>query len=266
MAASMDSIVAALQAAPIIPVQKASVTSKGAGLFHSLWLAGGFPAAGAAQGSVNGAIPTKTTVGALNFTSAGASEETFLAQLGFVGATAGTIFVYDRLWHNSALNGTLATAQTFTQPALTRHTDGIGVEIWLEWYTATGSTAVTATVSYTNSDGVSGRTGTCSIAASPVAGQMMMVLLQAGDKGVLSVQSVTLSATTGTAGNFGVTLIKRKALAPMPVANIAQPPMDFAALGLPGIQDNACLAFGVQCTATNTGQINGLASIIALAA
>ena len=207
-------------------------------------------------------------IGTLDYVTkiAGASEDTFLATLSMVGATAGTFFLYDRLWHNSALNGTLTTAQTFTQPALTRHTDGIGVEIWLEWYTATGSTAVTATISYTNSDGVSGRTGTCSIAASPVAGQMMMVALQAGDKGVQSVQSVTLSATTGTAGNFGVTLGKRKALIPIPVANIASPPQDFAALGLPEIQDNACIAIGVQCTATNTGQMNGVISIIALAA
>lgn len=264
--ATMDQLLTALQAAPIIPISKLSATSKGAGLFHSLWTVGGFPAAGSAPGSANGVIPTKSTVGALNFVDAGASENTFLAQLSLVGATAGTFFLYDRLWHNSALNGTLATAQTFTQPALTRHTDGVGVEIWLEWYTATGSTAVTATVSYTNSDGVSGRSGTCSIAASPVAGQMMQVSLQAGDKGVLSVQSVTLSATTGTAGNFGVTLLKKKALAAVPGANIAQPPQDFAAIGLPEIQDNACIAIGVQCTATNTGIMNGLTSIVALAA
>lgn len=264
--ATMDTLVNALQASPITPIVKASATSKGAGLFHSLWTAGGNPAAGSAPGSANGVIPTKATTGALNFQAAGVSEDTFLAQLAMVGSTAGTIFVYDRLWHNSTLSGILATAQTFTQPALTRHTDGVGVEIWLEWYTATGSTAVTATVSYTNSDGVSNRNGTCAIAASPVGGQMMPILLQAGDKGVLSVQSVTLSATTGTAGNFGVTLVKRKAMCPIPVANIAQPPQDFATLGLPEIQDNACIAFGVQCTATNTGQINGLASIISMAA
>lgn len=263
---TMDNLLTALQAAPIVPISKLSATSKGAGQLHSLWTVGGNPAAGVAPGSVNGVIPTKTTTGSLNFNAAGASEDTFLATLSMVGATAGTFFLYDRLWHNSALNGTLTTAQTFTQPALTRHTDGIGVEIWLEWYTATGSTAVTATISYTNSDGVSGRTGTCSIAASPVAGQMMMVALQAGDKGVKSVQSVTLSATTGTAGNFGVTLGKRKALIPIPVANIASPPQDFAALGLPEIQDNACIAIGVQCAATNTGQMNGVISIIALVA
>ena len=263
--ATMDQLLTALQAAPIIPISKLSATSKGAGLFHSLWTVGGFPAAGSAAGSVNGVIPTKATIGALNFNAAGASEDTFLAQLSLVGSTAGTFFMYDRLWHNSALNGTLNTAQAFTQPALTRHTDGVGVEIWLEWYAVTGSTAVTATVSYTNSDGVSGRSGTCSIAASPVVGQMIPVALQAGDKGVSSVQSVTLSATTGTAGNFGVTLLKKKAIASVPGPNIAQPPQDFATLGLPEVQDNACLSIGVQCTATNTGIMSGLASIIALA-
>ena len=259
---NMDNLVAALASKPITPIQKASATSKGAGHFHSLWTVAGFPAAGAAQGSVNGAIPTKATTGALNFQDAGATEDLYLGQLSMQGATIGTFFIYDRLFHNSALSGTVTTAQTFTQPSLTRHIDGVGVEIWLEWYTATGSTAVTATVSYTNSDGVAGRSGTASIIASPVAGQMIPVQLAAGDKGVLSVQSVTLSATTGTAGNFGVTLMKRKASIPITVANIGTV-LDAVALGLPGVEDNACLAFMVQCSATNTGYMNGLTSIIA---
>lgn len=265
MAYSMDKIVNGLAAAPVIPVYKNSQTTKGIGLFHSLWTVNGFPAAGAAAGSVNGAIPTKATTGALNFVDAAGGENTFLAQLSLQSSVIGTFIVYDRLWHNSALNGTLATAQTFTQPALTRHTDGIGVEIWLEWYTATGSTAVTATISYTNSDNVAGRSATCAIAASPVAGQMMLASLQTGDKGVKSVQSVTLSATTGTAGNFGVTLVKRKAHCALNSANIASV-QDFAMLGLPEVQDNACLAFSVHCTTTNTGQMAGLTNVISMAA
>lgn len=258
---TMDGLVAAIASRPIIPINKASATAKAAGSFHSLWTTAGFPAGGSAAGSANGAIPTSATTGALSFVNASGTNTTYLGKLAIQGATVGTFMIYDRLWHNSALSGTVTTAQTFTQPALTRHTDGIGVEAFLEIYTATGSTAVTATISYTNTDDVSGRSGTVSLIASPVAGQMIPFQLASGDKGVKSIQSVTLSATTGTAGNFGLTLIKRKAEVPITVANIGQT-LDGIALGLPEIWDNACLAFMVQCSATNTGYMLGTTCII----
>jgi hypothetical protein len=258
---NMDQLINAISGRPIIPIQKASATAKAAGSFQSLWTVAGFPAAGAAAGSVNGAICTKATTGALQFADAGGGETLYLGQLGIQGATIGTVFVYDRLWHSSAFNGTLTTAQTLTMPALTRHTDGTGVECFAEWYTATGSTAVTATLSYTNTADQSGRSGTASFIASPVAGQMIPFQLAAGDAGIKSIQSVTLSATTGTAGNFGLTLMKRKASIPITTANIGSV-LDAIALGMPWFEANACVAFMVQCSATNTGYINGTTCII----
>lgn len=258
---TIDGLVAAIAARGIIPINKVSATSKAAGSFHSLWKVNGFPGVGANPATGNGDIPTVATLGALNFANAGAGNQLYIGKLALQGATAGTFILYDRLWGNSGLNGTLTTAQTWTQPALTRHIDGIGVEAFLEVYTATGSTAVTATISYTNTENTPGRSGTASIVASPVAGQMFPFILASGDVGIKSIQSVTLSATTGTAGNFGLTLMKRKCEIPISVANIGTV-LDGIALGLPPLENNACVAFMVQTTATNTGQMLGTTCII----
>jgi hypothetical protein len=67
------------------------------------------------------------------------------------------------------------------------------------------------TVSYTNQAGVSGRTTAVQAiggSGNSSTGRMIFLPLQAGDTGVRSVESVTLIATTGTAGNFGVALFK----------------------------------------------------------
>ena len=261
MLTSMDDLVKALASRPITPIYKASATAKAAGSFQSLWRTAGFPTVGNIPASGNGEIPTKNTVGALNFTNAVVGKDLYLGKLGLQGSTAGTFMLYDRLWVNSGLDGTVTTAQTFTMPSLTRHTDAVGVEAYLEIYTATGSTAVTATINYTNSDGVSGRTGTASIVAAPAVGQMFPFSLASGDEGVKSIQSVTLSATTGTAGNFGLTLLKRKAEIPLPSANIGTV-LDAVSLGLPPILNDSCLAFMVLTTATNTGNVTGTTCII----
>jgi hypothetical protein len=170
--------------------------------------------------------------------------------------TIGSFMLVDRLVHTSTLSGTVTTAQTVGSAALTRYTTGDDVECWLEWYAATGATTTTASVSYTNQAGVAGRTGTATIPATTVAGQLVPVALQAGDSGVRSVQSVTLAASTLTAGNFGVTLLRRLGSAPVNVANGGQV-LDWGATGLPEIVAEACLAWIVLCSATSTGVIFG---------
>lgn len=122
------------------------------------------------------------------------------------------IVIADRLSQQGSLVGNVATAQTTNLPtaALTRYTSGEGVWIGLEVYTVLGATEVTATVSYTNQAGTAGRSGICRIGGGTrrAPSYFGVVALQAGDTGARSVESVTLSATTGAAGNFGVTLFR----------------------------------------------------------
>ena len=241
---------------------KASMTAKAAGTFQSLWTAAGLPTAGVTPNSASVIIPTSATAGAFPFTNPTGGNLTYMSKVSNTQQTIGTLIIYDRLAHSSNLSGTVATAQTVGGSALTRYTTGEDVELFLEWYTATGSTGVTVTASYTNEAGVSGHTTvSTAIVASPVAGMMLPLPLQSGDKGVRSVESVTLSATTGTAGSFGVTLVKRIAEVPVVLASGGLV-LDPFALGMPQIADNACLSFMMVCSTTSTGFITGTINLV----
>jgi hypothetical protein len=125
----------------------------------------------------------------------------------------GVYFIIDRLSHQGGLSAIVTTAQTTNLPtaALTRYTDGVGVMIGLTLYSAIGATATTVTASYTNQAGTAGKTTVAQSFGGSFtnnAHRMIFLPLEAGDTGVRSVESVTVSATTGGAGNFGVTLFK----------------------------------------------------------
>jgi hypothetical protein len=124
---------------------------------------------------------------------------------------------YDILWVNSGLVVTTTTAQAITTPAFPARdvngsTNGEGLMIGLMFTAASTNAAVIAnsTVSYTNSAGVAGRTATLTaiagsqIPATPVIGTVVWFNLAAGDKGVRSIQSVTLgtSLLTGAISLF----------------------------------------------------------------
>lgn len=251
---TMDGLVSAMASAQYVDTEEASMTSKAAGDFQSLWKAGGRPGAGASPGSASGIVPTSATAGAIPFTNPGGSSTLYLARLEVSSSVIESFIIYDRLVTSDSLSGTVATSQSIGTPSLTRYTNGVGVGLWIEWYTPTGATATTATFSYTNQAGTSGQSTSVAFPATPVAGQMVPVPLAAGDSGVQAVASCTLAATTGTAGSFGITLAARICTVPISIANIGQL-FDYAQVGLPVIQPNACLAYKVLCSAATTGAI-----------
>lgn len=177
-----------------------------------------------AQTDLGGTVPTtpsvcdNTMVGAININSKiGLSGPDYrIVAADFVTSTLGnyTVFVYDRLSHQGGLVGNITTAQTTNLPtaALTRYTSGVGVMIGLEQYTGVGGTATTATVSYTNQAGTPGQISKPVVFGGAGGGntvaRMFVVPLADGDTGAKSVESVTLAASTGSAGNFGITLFK----------------------------------------------------------
>ena len=83
----------------------------------------------------------------------------------------------------------------------------------------------------------------------------------AGAKGCKSISQIQLSATTGTAGNFGLVMVRRIAEIPMSFGNVATV-SDAFSLGLPDIYPSAAISFMVGCTATNTGNIMGAIDFI----
>jgi hypothetical protein len=188
----------------------------------------------------------------------------YLGRYGLTTAASGTFHVYDLLYAASGFSGNVATAQTITSPVSlpSRNTNGIGAEIWIGCSSAIGGTAHNVTVQYTNQAGTAGR-NTVSTAGtqSMPANRMYQVPLQSGDTGVQTVQGMTLSATSGTAGNLWVVVAERVCSIGLPVANVGIS-LDFAALGLPVIGDEACLMFVNQATGGNTGITMGQLDII----
>lgn len=117
---------------------------------------------------------------------------------------------FDVLWVNSGIAVTTTTAQAISMPTLPARdvngtTNGEGCMIGMLTTTANTNAAVISntTVTYTNSDGTGSRTATLSaiagsqIPATPVVGTLVWFNLQAGDKGVRSIQSITLGTSLG---------------------------------------------------------------------
>ena len=191
---------------------------------------------------------TRDTAGAINATIPNGADGILSllgARVALGGSQAGTLLLVDRLAHTGDLDGTLDTAQTtnLPTPALTRYESGEGVMMALTIYTAIGATATTVTVSYTNSAGVAGRTSpaiTIGGTGFNAANRCLLIPLQAGDAGV---ESVTLAATTGTIGSFGVTLFRP--LAAIPVNQIDPLACDIVSGnfvgGIPEVLDDACI-------------------------
>lgn len=185
-----------------------------------------------------------TTVGALNRPLAGSGDQVIVG--GYVQsnmADTGVVLI-DRLSHQGGLSGTVTTTQTTNLPtaALTRYTSGVGVQAALEIYTALGSTDAVWTVVYTNQAGTGSRSVSFILGFTPSLSSFIPIPLQGTDSGVKSVESVTLTPSTGTAGNFGVTLYKPLAWMPA-VPNRVSRPVDI--FDIPGwnepILDGACL-------------------------
>lgn len=173
-----------------------------AGRPYSPFYTAGVPGAAVAPTpGISGAALTSYS-GQLPFTNPGSGTSYLARFVGLAGGSNGQIILADRLWHNSGITITSTTAQTVNSVAFPARdqdgsTDGKGVLLGVEVSTATGTGTPTITVDYTNSAGTASRTGTNIIATNNSApiGTFYPIGLAAGDVGVRSVQSLTLSAT-----------------------------------------------------------------------
>ena len=217
------------------------------GRWQSAWLYDGAPGAGAAPTS--GAIPTRATTGALNFTPPGGSREKFMISAFVAPQIAGTYLIYDRLFHIGGLSGTSTADQTVqgspASPALTRNTGGAGNFAFFEIYSTLGSTATTLTMTYTNQSGTGGQTSTINIGGTGFRDvtRFQRIPLAAGDTGVQAVEKVKLTANLGAAGNFGITI--GQPLAYFAIGAGGECSVRDYTTGLPGIpviNPDACLA------------------------
>lgn len=228
-------------------VSGVAATAPIAGRPCSLWTYDGMPASGAIP--TTGAIPTRTTTGALPFSAPGGGREKHLIGAHICPFTAGVYLLYDRLFHIGGLSGTLTTDQSVqgspASPALTRNTSGNGNIAWYEIYTVIGTTSTTLTMTYTNQSGTSAQTSTINIGATGFreVTRAQRIPLAAGDTGIQAIEKVKLTASTTTAGNFGITIAQP--IAWIPVGAAGSPGWRDYSTGLPSIpvvHTEACLS------------------------
>lgn len=212
----------ALIAAPkqfIDMVKTASRTTVAAGWFTVFDLAGN-PGAGTLAGSstTNGVVPTDLTTGFPTVDAFGGGATGNLAQVTFGNSVACRLALFDLVFKAGAYAFTAGTTTLSSQPSYVGRMPGgvyTDTQIWIEVTTAfTTGTAWQVQVTYTNQDGVAGRTGIAlpaTAAAGLTLGRMYQLGLQAGDSGVQKIESVivTNGGTAMTAGAFNVLVMRR---------------------------------------------------------
>ena len=261
-----------------IIVDKASIANAAAAQFHSLWRATGQPG----QGAIPAAAATcdNTLLGALQFTQQTPPATSYLGIYEGLCTNAGvTIEIHDRLMHMGGLSGTIATptAQTVNLDlhaniandnlaARIGSSDYGDVQRWLEWYQDTGSTNTSITVNVTYNDGTSGDlTATGNVGTTRRASFMFPLnyLIPAAKSGfyIRDINTLTLSASTLTAGNFGVTATRFRGALYQPLANVRWT-ADWQSLGFPEIPNESCLFLIQMASTTSTGIVRGTGKIV----
>lgn len=236
---TLDGVIAGMQ--PPEEWLKVGAGTQVVGRMWSPFYSTGRPGAAAAPSpGVAGAALT-SYAGQIPFGN-GASDQ-YLARFAAQSLTTGTLFLCDRLWHNSGLVVTTTGAQTVNSVAWpardnTGTTDGAGVRIGLEIRTATGAGASTVSCVYTNQAGTGSMTATCrpAYAASSIAGAFYDFSLAAGDTGVRSIQSYT-STVSMTSGAIHLVAYRVLARVGINVASM-EAAVDALTSGMPKLYDD----------------------------
>lgn len=219
-----------------VPFLKTGTGADGVGYWYCSAKDGGFPGAWSpGTPGVNGRTTDGTDsadFGCIPIKNP-ATGANYLTETVIGGSLAHGHILFDVLWVNSGLSVTTTTEQTITTPTLPARdvngsTNGEGLMIGLIVTTAlsNGSGKADTTIRYTNSDGVANRVATLvaiagsQFPASPVVGTLVWFNLQAGDKGVRSIEGIT-NVTTHTSGAFSLIIARWLEFVPSPIANIA---------------------------------------------
>lgn len=203
-----------------------------------------------------GCIPIGTPTGSL-----------YISSVSF-NATINHFFtLLDVVWVNTGLNVTTTGVQNITTPTLPARdnngsSDGEGYMIWLLTTVAnTNAAAISNTiVTYTNSDNTPSRTAVLgsglpdNIPATPVLGTIVPFMLASGDKGVRSIQSITLNTSLG--GGSVSLLIAR----PVISTNLLNANVGYTQeYGAPGIRvyNDSCLIWAHRAFTNSSTSIMG---------
>jgi len=249
---------------------KSGTAPDAVGYWYGTWKDAGFPGAWApGTPGINGRVTDGTAApdaGCIPIRNPAVGAN-YLTELMMGSSVPHYHLFFDVLWVNSGIVITTTTLQAIASPVfpardINGSTNGEGLMIGIMCTAAVGLAAVAsnATVTYTNSDGVAGRTATLSAIigsqapATPVIGTIIWFNLQAGDKGVRSIQGITLG-TSWVSGTISLFVARDIGSVGTQVANIPSPPKK---LSEPGVRlfNGTCLLHCILASAATATFFN----------
>jgi hypothetical protein len=249
---------------------KSGTAPDAVGYWYGTWKDAGFPGAWVpGTPGLNGRVTdgtTSTDNGCIPIRNP-ATGANYLTEVTMGASVNHSHLFFDVLWVNSGLVITTTTAQAITTPTwpardINGSTNGEGLMIGIMCTSAVGLAAVAsnATVSYTNSDGTAGRTATLTAIigsqapATPVIGTIIWFNLQAGDKGVRSIQSITLG-TSWVSGTISLFVARDLAMIGTSIPNVSQT----RKLSDPGVRlyNGTCMLHCILASAATATFFNG---------
>jgi hypothetical protein len=231
-----------------------------AGRWYDMSPLNGTPVANAWSGTaLNAQVPSEASGFGIYHGGNVAADVKQLLNMGAVTAAAtgaqSTIMFVDMCLYYPSINMNLATAQTLVNTnTLTRNTSGAGLRAYLVMQSSSGATAHNVAINYTNQAGTAGRTLPVTVActASAIAPHIThtgtaannygpFLPLASGDTGVRSVQSITISAASGS-GTAALVLAKPIIEIPITTASVyAERNLLDQLPSMPRIDDGACI-------------------------
>lgn len=214
-----------------LPIYKVGTATEAGGIYHSFHDSSGTPGAwspGSPGLAGRATFGTEAAdAGCLYIRTPTSGSATYVQAFMTSTNRANTTFLFDYVWVNTGINVTTTTAQTinsvkFPPRDYNGSSDGVGYEVGILVTSQTGNLAAitNTTMSYTNSEGVSGRTAAIqSFPITAVAGTIVPFGLQQGDRGIRSIQSVTLG-TSYVSGAISIIVGRRLAFAGTATINI----------------------------------------------
>lgn len=249
-------------------ILKNMTAAEAAGVLMSTFYAPGLPGAAVAPSPGLAGAALTSYAGQIPFTNPPGGENSYIGRFSGSSSVAGTLVLCDRLWHNSGINVTTLTAQTINSVAFpARDSNGaisgenimIGIEV--SSATTNAGAITNTTMTYTNSGGTGSKTATigsvapASFPATAVQGTFVPFALAAGDKGVQSIQSITLGTSYG-GGAIHLVAYRELARLELTIANISNA-IDCLTSGFVRLFDNTVPFLLFLPTATTAPVIQG---------
>jgi phosphoribosylcarboxyaminoimidazole (NCAIR) mutase len=173
---------------------------------QTMWRLGFVPPAGVVGANIpGGAAPTNTTTGAIGQSDAPSGDQQHITTVSVSSAAAAgaqTLLLYDRTFHaGNILHTTTGNQAVSGVPTRYATTTSNGTFITLEVTSALGTTAHTATITYTDQDGNAAEAGAAAtVTVSSVAERLPLpqwfYALNANDNGARTVTNIAFSAVS----------------------------------------------------------------------